>query len=140
LQDDIYQLLPVAHKYGFEGVVYECLDSLTASPGLFDELSVSGHQGKAGWMSRWLKLAEELQLEEIRALCVCYLNSETFFAQLSTDQGAPGNIIDWLKAATQLKLPDFRSACIQYLTSDERFLKRLSLYCSGQGASGYVLT
>jgi hypothetical protein len=137
-QDDIQLLLPLAHKYAFEGVVHECLASLSASPGLFEQFSTQ--QDGPGYIITWLQLAADLQLDGVRATCARYLASERFFEQLNITPDSPGYILRWLEAATQLQLPELRAACMRYFTSDQRFLGQLNVLLEVPYSPGYVLT
>ena len=58
----VFSMLPVLHKYDIHCLMEACLNHLSAA--LPDRLSP--HPGSEGFIIRWLGLAEELQLDELK--------------------------------------------------------------------------
>lgn len=75
---DAFDMLPVVHQYGFKSVLSEVLDVLgTKFPG---ELTTAPYS--PCYIIRWLNLADTLQLDALRAMCMRKVRDMAFKKEL----------------------------------------------------------
>ena len=62
----VYDMLPLLHKYNIKGVMDECLEYLS----YHFPASLSREPSSPCYIINWLKLADDLQLDDLRAVCM----------------------------------------------------------------------
>ena len=64
--DGIYRMLPVLHKYHIKSLLEDCLEHLKAS----FPANLSPKPDSQLYIIKWLKLADDLQLDGLKAACL----------------------------------------------------------------------
>ena len=67
-----------------------------------------------GFVMDWLQMADELQLDSVRVLCMTWLGTK-FPSQLSFSANEEGYVVRWLDLAASQDLPLIKHSCTKWL-------------------------